>query len=76
MRRCAVLATPRAANAAAAMRVVVQRVRSASVSVDGAEVSRIGRGLLVLIGLREGDAEADAEFMYVRPDTQHSTDAL
>jgi len=45
------------------MRAVVQRVRSASVAVDGAEVSRIGRGLLVLVGLRDGDVEADAEFM-------------
>ena len=48
------------------MRAIVQRVSSASVAVDGAEASRIGRGLLVLIGLREGDAEADAEFMCAR----------
>jgi len=45
------------------MRALVQRVCSASVSVDGVEVSRIGRGLLVLVGLRDGDVEADAEFM-------------
>ena len=32
------------------MRIVLQRVRSASVSVDGREVARIGQGLLALVG--------------------------
>lgn len=41
------------------MRAVVQRVGRAAVSVDGACVGEIGRGLLVLVGFREGDgAEA------------------
>lgn len=37
------------------MRVVIQRVSSASVRVAGAEVARIGRGLLVLAGVMKGD---------------------
>ena len=45
------------------MRAVVQRVTSASVSVEGELVSAIGPGLLCLIGLREGDTPADAEFI-------------
>ena len=45
------------------MRAVVQRVKRASVSVDGAVVSSIGGGLLVLVGVANGDTEADAEFL-------------
>src|SRR3954454_8674437 len=45
------------------MRAVVQRVASASVAVDGGEVSRIGRGLLVLLGVHEDDDEAVADRM-------------
>jgi D-tyrosyl-tRNA(Tyr) deacylase len=36
-------------------------VSEASVTVDGAEVSRIGRGLLVLLGVRRGDDEDAAD---------------
>ncbi|HEX8742577.1 MAG TPA: D-aminoacyl-tRNA deacylase [Thermoleophilaceae bacterium] len=43
------------------MRAVVQRVSSASVSVDGSVVSSIGPGLLVLLGVRAGDDEAAAD---------------
>ena len=43
------------------MRALVQRVSSASVTVDAAEVSRIGRGLLVLLGVRRGDGEEAAD---------------
>ena len=42
------------------MRAVVQRVSRASVSVEGAVVGAIGRGLLVLVGVTHGDSEADA----------------
>jgi D-tyrosyl-tRNA(Tyr) deacylase len=45
------------------LRVVVQRVSKASVSVDGAEVASIGRGLLILLGVANGDAEEDSEWL-------------
>lgn len=40
------------------MKAVIQRVKEAGVIVDGAEVSRIGRGLLTLLGVARGDDEA------------------
>lgn len=43
------------------MRIVLQRVRRAAVSVDGTEVSAIGHGYLLLVGVGHDDAEADAE---------------
>ena len=45
------------------MKAVIQRVDSASVSVGGSEISRIGAGLLVLLGVEKGDAEKDADFL-------------
>ena len=45
------------------MRSVVQRVSSARVDVDGARVSAISRGLLVLLGVRKGDTAVDLEWM-------------
>lgn len=42
------------------MRAVVQRVREASVTVGGRTVSRIGPGLLVLLGVGQGDSDPDA----------------
>lgn len=45
------------------MRAVVQRVSEASVTVHGEVVGRIGRGLVVLLGVREGDTEAEAEWL-------------
>jgi D-aminoacyl-tRNA deacylase len=41
------------------MRAVVQRVSEASVRVEGREVARIGAGLLVLLGVAQGDSEDD-----------------
>jgi D-aminoacyl-tRNA deacylase len=43
------------------VRALVQRVSNASVTVEGEEVARIGRGLLVLLGVRRGDGEAEAD---------------
>ena len=45
------------------MRAVVQRVSSASVSVDQELVSSIGRGLLVLLGVARDDDLEDARYM-------------
>jgi len=45
------------------MRAVVQRVSSAEVRVEGQVVGRIGPGLLVLLGVGQGDAEADADYL-------------
>jgi D-tyrosyl-tRNA(Tyr) deacylase len=43
------------------VRALVQRVASASVAVDGREVSRIGPGMLVLLGVADSDAEEEAD---------------
>jgi D-tyrosyl-tRNA(Tyr) deacylase len=43
------------------MRALVQRVRRASVTVDGETISAIGPGLLVLLGVTHGDDEAGAD---------------
>ncbi len=43
------------------MRSVVMRVNSASVTIDGKEVSRIGKGFLVLLGVHKDDTEEKAK---------------
>jgi D-tyrosyl-tRNA(Tyr) deacylase len=45
------------------MRAVLQRVSEARVRVNGKIVGEIGRGLLVLLGVGQGDGEADARFL-------------
>ena len=45
------------------MRCVVQRVTSASVTVEGETVGAIGQGLMVLIGVCDEDGEADLKYM-------------
>ena len=45
------------------MRAVVQRVSSASVSIDGDVVSRIGAGLVVLAAVGRDDVDADADYI-------------
>lgn len=45
-----------------AMRLVVQRVKSASVTVDGAVVSSIGPGVMALVGLHQHDTVQDLEY--------------
>ena len=45
------------------MRAVVQRVSEASVHVAGEVVGQIGPGLAVLVGVKQGDTEADARYL-------------
>ncbi len=45
------------------MRAVVQRVSEAAVVVDGQEISRIGTGLLILLGVEIGDTEKEVAFL-------------
>jgi D-tyrosyl-tRNA(Tyr) deacylase len=45
------------------MRAVVQRVSRASVTIRGEVVGQIGSGLLVLLGVGQGDTEADAAYL-------------
>lgn len=45
------------------MRIVLQRVSRASVTIDGEVVGRVGRGFLLLVGFREGDDEETLRWM-------------
>ena len=45
------------------MIALVQRVSSAAVHVDGALVGEVGRGLLVLLGVLEGDTRAEGDWL-------------
>lgn len=45
------------------MRLVIQRVKEASVSIDGSVYSSIMDGLLVLVGVAEGDTASDVEWL-------------
>lgn len=45
------------------MRALVQRVTEAAVLVDGETVGAIGPGLLVLLGVRDGDTDAEADWV-------------
>ena len=45
------------------MRVLIQRVKKAGVSVKGREISAIGRGLLLFVGIGREDGPDDCEFM-------------
>lgn len=45
------------------MRVVIQRVKHASVEVNQAIIGKIGNGLLVLVGFEEADSDEDFEWM-------------
>ena len=45
------------------MRAVVQRVDKADVTVDGQVTGSVQKGLLVLLGVAEGDAEKDLQYM-------------
>ncbi len=64
------------------MRLVIQRVREASVTIDGKTVSTTGRGLLVLVGVESGDPEDDmrwlavSQFTSIRSGTGLTTESL
>jgi len=45
------------------MIAVIQRVNQAHISVNGKIISRIGQGLLVLVGVHKSDSDADVEFL-------------
>ena len=45
------------------MRVLIQRVKRASVTVDGELVSEIGKGLLVFVGICDDDGKEDIEWL-------------
>ncbi len=45
------------------MRAVLQRVTSASVEIEGTCAGSIGKGLVILVGVRNGDSAEDAEFL-------------
>ncbi|MBQ8738236.1 MAG: D-tyrosyl-tRNA(Tyr) deacylase [Clostridia bacterium] len=45
------------------MIAVIQRVEKANVSIDGALHSEIGKGLLILLGVKQGDDERDAQLL-------------
>ncbi len=45
------------------MRAVIQRVKNASVTIDGSEAAAIGNGLLTLVGIEEADSAEDIEWL-------------
>ena len=45
------------------MKALLQRVSAASVSIDGKEVGRTGRGLVVFVGVADGDSREDADYL-------------
>lgn len=48
------------------MRALIQRVSKASVIVDGVQHGVIGEGLLIFLGVREGDSEKEADYLASR----------
>ncbi|MBO4870838.1 MAG: D-tyrosyl-tRNA(Tyr) deacylase [Muribaculaceae bacterium] len=51
------------------MRLVIQRVKRASVSIGGKIYSEIGQGLMVLVGVREGDTIDDVKWLAAKTST-------
>lgn len=45
------------------MKAVIQRVKHAAVTVDGETVGKIGEGYMILVGVQDGDTDADAELL-------------
>lgn len=45
------------------MRIVIQRVSEASVTVAGEVISKIGKGMMILLGIEDADTEEDVEWL-------------
>jgi len=45
------------------MKIVLQRVKQASVEVEGKVVAQIGKGFCLLVGIEKGDSEKDADYL-------------
>ena len=45
------------------MRIVIQRVSSASVTIDGKLKSQIGHGLMILVGIEDADSDEDIDYL-------------
>lgn len=45
------------------MRVVIQRVKQAAVAVEGKEISAIGQGLMILLGIEDSDTRDDISWL-------------
>ena len=45
------------------MKALIQRVSEANVTIDGNTVAKIGKGILVFLGIEKGDTEKDIEYM-------------
>lgn len=45
------------------MRAVIQRVKRAAVTIDGQTVGSCGQGFLILLGVKKGDGEEDADLL-------------
>ncbi|KAI9329313.1 D-Tyr tRNAtyr deacylase-like domain-containing protein [Obelidium mucronatum] len=57
------------------MRAVIQRVKTASVTVNGNKISEIQHGLCVLVGIAHDDTESDADFIVKKITTLKLWDA-
>ena len=45
------------------MRIIIQRVRNASVTIEGTQHSAIGQGMMILVGIEEADGDEDIAFL-------------
>jgi D-tyrosyl-tRNA(Tyr) deacylase len=48
------------------MRIVLQRVSGASLSIDGKIYSEIGKGAMILLGIEDADEQADADYLAMK----------
>lgn len=51
------------------MRLVIQRVTEASVEIEGKLISRIAKGLMILVGISEDDSQADVDWLAAKTAT-------